>query len=94
MTQRAKEAGLVLVVRVGMVEYRQTVASCRDPGLGSALGGGSERELEVAVCDGEYWLLSEPGSVSVVRMGKERGGRPVTRIQLPDRVRAVTPRDR
>ncbi len=94
MTQRPKEAGLMVVVRVGIDEYRQTIASCQDPGLGSALGGGTERELEVAICDGEYWLVSEPGSVSVVRMDKKPNGEPVTRFDLPDSVRAVRPQDR
>jgi hypothetical protein len=94
MTQRPKEAGLMVVVRVGIDEYRQTIASCQDPGLGSAFGGGTERELEVAICDGEYWLVSEPGTVSVVRMDKKTGGEPVTRFDLPDSVRAVGPQDR
>jgi hypothetical protein len=94
MTQRPKEAGLVVVVRVESNEYRQTIASCVDPGLGSALGGGTERELEVAVCDGEYWLVSEPGIVSVVRMDKKPDGEQVARFDLPDGVRAVQPPDR
>lgn len=94
MTQRPKEAGLIIVVRVGIDEYRQTIASCHEPSLGSALGGGTERELEVAICDGEYWLVSEPGSVSVVRMDRKPGGEPITRFDLPDRVRAVSPQNK
>lgn len=94
MTQRPKEAGLMVVVRVESDEYRQTIASCQDPGLGSALGGGTERELEVAICDGEYWLVSEPGIVSVVRMDKKPDGEQVTRFDLPGSVRAVRPQDR
>ena len=41
MTLRPKETGLVVVVRIGGDEYRQTIASCKDPGIGSALGGGT-----------------------------------------------------
>jgi len=94
MVLRPKEAGLMVVVRVGIDEYRQTIASCPDPGLGSALGGGTERELEIAVCDGEYWLISEPGRVSVVRMDRKPGGETITQFDLPDGVRAVSPRDK
>jgi hypothetical protein len=39
MTQRPREAELMVVVRMAHDEYRQTIASCRYPGLGSALGG-------------------------------------------------------
>ncbi len=91
MTQTPKEAGLVVVVRIGDYEYNQTIASCSDPGLGSALGGGTERELEVAICDGEYWLISEPGLVSVDRMDKKPAGEHITQIKLPDSVRAKRP---
>jgi len=94
MTRRPKEAGLVVVVRIESNEYRQTIASCVDPGLGSALGGGTERELEVAICDGEYWLVSEPGIVSVVRMDRKPNGQQVARFDLPGGVRAVRPQDR
>jgi len=89
MTLRPKEAGLMVVVRVGTDEYRQTIASCPDFGLGSALGGGTERELEVAMCDGEFWLMSEPGSVSVVRMNEKLNGETIARFNLPDGVRAI-----
>jgi hypothetical protein len=82
------------VVRVEGDEYRQTIASCRNPGLGSALGGGTERELEVALCNGEYWLVSEPGTVFVVRMDKKPDGEQVTRFDLPGSVRAVRPQER
>jgi len=94
MGQRAKEAGLMVIVRVGTDHYQQTIASCPDPGLGSALGGGTERELEIAACDGEYWLISEPGRVSVVRMDKKQEGETITQFDLPDGVRAVTPPDK
>jgi hypothetical protein len=62
-----KEAGLEVVVRFRSRELRQTIASCADPSTGSALGGGTERELEVALCGGEYWLIAEPGRVVVER---------------------------
>jgi hypothetical protein len=92
MGQRPKEAGLVVVVRVGTDEYRQTIASCRDPGLGTALGGGTERELEVAACDGEYHLISEPGTVTVLRVDRQPPGDVVARFDLPNRsTRAVRP---
>ena len=94
MTQHPKEAGLMVVVRVESNEYRQTIASCQNPGIGSALGGGTERELEVAICDGEYWLVTEPGIVIVVRMDKNPSGEEVTRFNLPGNVRAVRPQDR
>lgn len=94
MTQSRKEAGLVVVVRSENNEYRQTIASCQNPSLGSALGGGTERELEVAICDGEYWLVSEPGVVSVLRMDKKPSGTQVFRITLSGRTLAVRPQDR
>ena len=49
------------------------VAQCSRIAGGNALGGGTKRELEVALCEGgqanrgEYWLISEPGVVSVQR---------------------------
>jgi hypothetical protein len=94
MTQRAKETGLVVVMRIGGDEYSQTISSCRDPGLGSALGGGTERELQVAICDGEYWLISEPGTVTVLRVDRKPDGDEVTRFNLPDDTRAVKPPER
>ncbi len=89
MTETAREAGLVVVVRVGADEYRQTIASCADPGLGSALGGGTERELEVAICNGEFYLVSEPGLVSVVPVKDGVEGKAIARFELPAGVRAV-----
>ena len=90
MTTTAREAGLVVIVRVGADEYRQTVASCPDPGLGSALGGGTERELEVAICNGEFVLVSEPGLVTVVPIENGVEGKAVARFELPSGVRAVS----
>ncbi|MGH8622588.1 MAG: hypothetical protein ACRET3_10650 [Burkholderiales bacterium] len=95
MTKQPKEAGLVVVVRIGRDEYRQTIASCRDPGLGSALGGGTGSVLEVAICDGEYWLLSEPGLVTVVRVDTRPDTQRVARFDLLDgTTRAVKPEAR
>ncbi len=93
MTQTAREAGLVVVVRVGEDEYRQTIASCAEPGLGSALGGGTERELEVALCNGEFYLVSEPGLVTVVPVKDGVEGPPIARFELPDGMRAVGAED-
>lgn len=79
----SRQAGLLVVVRFGAEKLEQVVATCRDPALGSALGGGSGEVLEVALCNGEFWLVSKPGEVLVNRI--EDGGTQsvVTRIQLP-----------
>jgi hypothetical protein len=90
MTQTSRQAGLVVVVRVGDDEYRQTIATCPDPGLGSALGGGTQRELEVAICSGEFILVSEPGLVTVVPIENGIEGNPIARFELPSGVRAVS----
>lgn len=94
MTQTRKEAGLMVVVRHGDNEYRQVISSCPDPGLGSALGGGTETELEVAICDGEYWLISHPGFVTVLRVEKTSGAQEIARFSLPPGVRAALPKER
>lgn len=75
MTLSRKQAGLEAVVRYQDKELRQTIASCSDPSLGSALGGGTDRELEVAFCDGEFWLIAEPGRITV-----ERKDQPTVRV--------------
>ena len=93
MTETSREAGLVVVVRVGGDEYRQTIASCPDPALGSALGGGTERELEIAICNGEYVLVSEPGLVSVVLIENGAEAKAVARFELPKGVHAVSARE-
>jgi hypothetical protein len=93
MTGVSRQASLVVVVRAGEDEYRQTIATCPDPGLGSALGGGTERELEVAICNGEYVLVSEPGLVSVVLVENGAEGKVVARFELPSGVRAVGARE-
>ena len=95
MTERGKEAGLVVVVRFADRELRQTIASCTDPALGSALGGGTARELEVAMCNGEFRLLSEPGVVRVTRTDKQPAGEVVATFALPAAaMRAVKPDSR
>ena len=93
MTETSRQAGLVVVVRVGEYEYRQTIATCPDPGLGSALGGGTKRELEVAICNGEYILVSEPGLVSVVPVENGIEGKAIARFELPRGVRAVSAKE-
>lgn len=51
----------------------EAVAQCDQIYTGRALGGGTARELQVVLCDGdfnnegEYRLISEPGVVSVRR---------------------------
>ena len=94
MTRTSRQAGLVVIVRVGDDEYRQTIATCPDPGLGSALGGGTERELEVAICNGEFMLVSEPGLVSVVPIENGSEGKPIARFELPSGVRAVNAKEK
>jgi hypothetical protein len=94
MTLSRKQAGLELVVRYQAKELRQTIASCEEPSTGSALGGGTERELEVALCGGEYWLIAEPGQVLVERKDSTPPAL-VSAIPLPwSSVRAQAARDR
>jgi hypothetical protein len=95
MTSRPKDAGLVVVVRYASTELRQTVATCGDPALGSALGGGTDTILEVAGCDGEVRLISSPGQVTVDRIGKDDASTTIARIPLPKSdMRATTPTER
>jgi hypothetical protein len=94
LTQSRKEVGLMVVIRNGDDEYRQVISSCADPGLGSALGGGTETQLEIALCDGEYWLMSQPGSVSVLRVEKNLAAHEIVRFTLPTGTRAALPKDR
>jgi len=90
MNETSREAGLVVAVCVGADEYRQAITTCPDPGLGGALGGGTQRELEVAICNGEYVLVSEPGLVSVIPMENGAEGKAIARFELPSGVRAVS----
>lgn len=74
----SKEAGLVVVVRYADREARQTIATCQEPALGSALGGGEGALLEVAYCGGEYHLEARADDVAVTREGAV-----VARIAVP-----------
>jgi hypothetical protein len=91
----AKEAGLELVVRFGATELRQTIASCADPGLGSALGGGTTEVLEVAICGAEIWLQTRDSRVFASRVDGPGRETLLATIALPPEVaRAVSPSDR
>lgn len=94
MTYTKKEVGLMVVVKNGNSEYRQMIASCPDPGRGSALGGGTETVLDVAICDGEYWLMSHPGYVTVVRVEQSSDMHEITKFPLAGGARAVLPSGR
>src|SRR5690606_11334430 len=66
--------GYVLELHVLDGEHTvKPLAQCNRISGGDALGGGTKRELAVALCEGdeqssgEYWLISEPGLVSVRR---------------------------
>jgi len=89
-----KEAGLEAVVRFADVELRQTIASCRTPSLGSALGGGTAELLEVAYCDAELWLETKNGTVFVTRHMPGEKAAQIARFVLPPGVfRATRPRE-
>lgn len=91
----AKEAGLELVVRFGATELRQTIASCAEPALGSALGGGTSAVLEVAICGSEIWLQTREGRVFASRVDGPGRETVLATIALPAGVaRAVSPPDR
>jgi hypothetical protein len=53
------------------VLIKETIAECEQISGGTALGGGTEREIGVALCEGDephagiYWLISEPGELTV-----------------------------
>jgi hypothetical protein len=82
-TGRRPDASLDLIVRYGASELRQTIASCHEATLGSALGGGTGTVLEVAGCDGELWLSSKPGLVWVDRMDGDKVAARIASIRLP-----------
>lgn len=94
MTYTEKEVGLMVVVRNGNSEYRKMIASCPDPGRGSALGGGTEIVLDVAICDGEFWLMSYPGYVTVLQVDQSSDIHEITKFPLTGDVRAVLPGSR
>lgn len=89
MAMPSTEVGLSVVVRYADHEYRQLFASCRHPASGSALGGATERILDVAICNNEYWLISEPGWVSVQRRDQSQTGTEILRFEIPNKIRAV-----
>lgn len=67
----ARTHALRVRIEYGDVRIEKTVAECTKMSGGNALGGGTVRELEVALCEGDqnnagqYWLISEPGEISV-----------------------------
>lgn len=94
MTTAPRMSGLTLVVHIGDKEWRQTIATCVAASRGSALGGGTETILEVALCDAEFRLLSLPGSVVAERVKPDGGAIEVARIKLPKvTLRAVSPKE-
>ncbi|MVW78070.1 hypothetical protein [Bordetella sp. 02P26C-1] len=76
------------VLELHVIEGRdhvKQIAQCDQIYTGAALGGGTARELQVVLCDGdfnndgEYSLISEPGVVIVRR--KPDGGIPYTVLE-------------
>jgi hypothetical protein len=91
MVLERKTPRLRVLVRYQSKTMEQMLASCAEPSMGSALGGGTERELEVAFCEGEFWLIAEPGAV-LVEDRSTTPARVVAKFQLPwPEVRAVKP---
>jgi hypothetical protein len=91
----AKEAGLVLVVRHGGHEWRQTIASCAQPARGNALGDVAGDHIDQAECDGHFEIVAAPGAVRVERSAGSGAPITVTTVPLPDpKARAVVPRTR
>jgi hypothetical protein len=89
-----RQPRLYAIVRFSDRELRQFIAGCDDPSSGTALGGGTERELDVAACGAEYWLISEPGVVRVVRVEDATEKEDVARFELGDPgLRATSPAD-
>lgn len=88
------------VLELHVIEGRHTikpVAQCEQIYSGTALGGGTKRELQVVLCegdwnnDGEYWLISETGVVSVRRGAIKGQQQTVLEYRLRDvKARAVT----
>jgi hypothetical protein len=90
----AREAALRVVVRFDSRELRQTIASCREIGRGSALGDVGGSVLDLAVCGPDlYRLIAEPGSVRVEREDEHGARTTVTAIGVPRSLTAagVTP---
>lgn len=78
-----REAGLVVVLRAGAREERRTVASCREPSLGSALGDRAAHVLDIAFCGGEFQLHHDARRLAVVRIEPAGGQRTVIDLPLP-----------
>lgn len=81
---------LLVEIRIGGERLTRIVAYCAAAELGSALGGGTQRELEAAMCDGEYWLISEPGEVTVRKGDISAAQEIVLRYELPDKSMRAT----
>jgi len=78
----------------------EPVAQCDQIYTGTALGGGTARELQVVLCDGdwnndgEYRLISEVGVVSVRRVSAGNYQQTVLEYRLRDaKTRAVANRE-
>jgi hypothetical protein len=92
MSEGRRQPRLDVFVRFADRELRRPIASCDQPSRGTALGGGTERELDVALCGAEYWLISEPGVVRVVRVEDAIEKEDVARFELGDtKLRATSP---
>lgn len=88
-----KQAGLAVVVRFSRTELRQRIASCDEPSLGSALGGGADGVLEVALCGAEFWLTTGGGKVIAKRHDEQGHDLEVANIPLPQGIaQAVRPK--
>lgn len=91
------------VLELHVIEGRhhvEPVAQCDQIYTGTALGGGTARELQVVLCDGdwnndgEYWLISEAGVVSVRRVSAGNYQQTVLEYRLRDtKARAIAKRD-
>ena len=91
MSEGAVQSQLIVVVRYGNTEQRHIIARCRESALGTALGGGTGKLLEIAGCDGEYWLETGGGVVKVSRI-TQNAQTEVFRLDLPKGIdAAVTP---
>ncbi|MBI3562749.1 MAG: hypothetical protein HY080_13640 [Gammaproteobacteria bacterium] len=98
MSLQRMEVGLVIVVRYGNKELRQTIASCKDFGAGNAVFEGTERELDKIICGTSfYWLISENNKVLVRRVQQNKDtldeGALIAQFDLPPGVvRAKKPK--
>ena len=90
MTLHRPASRLILVLRYRTTEIRRRVAECRSASRGSALAPSDETNLELAICNGEYWLTTGAGKVRV-RRGDSRHGRIVTSLPLPAGIDRAVP---